>query len=118
RGNTGVVTSVALSGDGKHVVTGCGDSTATLWSAADGKNLQTFRGLVNEITGVAPGGNGKHVVTLPWHKPVLLGQTDGDKKLPTFPGHASFVASAFQSGGGDKGQPLIGYDNKIAIRWD
>jgi hypothetical protein len=43
-GHTRKVTSVALSADGKKVVTGSYDKTAILWEAASGKKLQTFNG--------------------------------------------------------------------------
>ena len=39
---TARLSSVALSADGKLVVTGSYDSTAILWDAATGKKLQTF----------------------------------------------------------------------------
>ena len=53
--------SVALSGDGKHVLTGSGDKTAILWEAASGKKLQTFQGHTDSVKSVALSGDGKHV---------------------------------------------------------
>ena len=44
QGHTGGLSSVALSGDGKRVLTGSDDNTAILWDAASGKKIQTFQG--------------------------------------------------------------------------
>jgi len=43
-GHTHWITSVALSGDGKRVLTGSHDQTARLWDAATGKTIKTFTG--------------------------------------------------------------------------
>ena len=43
-GHTRKVTSVALSADGKKVVTGSYDKTAILWEAASGKNSRPSTG--------------------------------------------------------------------------
>src|SRR5262250_452421 len=43
-GHTQRITSVALSADGKLVLTGSWDKTAILWQTASGKKLQTFQG--------------------------------------------------------------------------
>ena len=42
QGHTDTVQSVALSRDGKHVLTGSRDKTAILWEAASGMQLQIF----------------------------------------------------------------------------
>src|SRR6266404_9778244 len=62
-GHRGSVTSVALSGDGKHLLTGSEDRTAILWDSATGKQLRTFRGHTGSVTSVALSGDGKHAVT-------------------------------------------------------
>ena len=63
KGHTHFVVSVALSGDGKHLVTGSFDNTACLWEAASGKKLQTFQGHSDKVTSVALSGDSKHLVT-------------------------------------------------------
>src|SRR2546423_1171280 len=59
------VQSVALSADGKQVVTGSLDSTAILWEAATGKKLRTFQGHAAEGRHVPLPADGKHVLTGP-----------------------------------------------------
>jgi hypothetical protein len=68
RGSNARVTKVALSGDAKHLVIGPAndpvpeDITASLWEAASGKKLHTFRGHTGLITSVALRADGKQ----PW----------------------------------------------------
>src|SRR5436309_969839 len=62
-GHTQGVMGVAISGDGKTVVTGSYDKTAILWEAASGKKLQTFQGHNGFVTSVAISGDGKFVLT-------------------------------------------------------
>jgi WD40 repeat protein len=52
------VTSVAVSPDGRRVLTGSTDQTMRLWDADTGKELRKFTGHSGYVTGVAfsPGG--------------------------------------------------------------
>ena len=87
---------MALSRDGKHLVTGSSDRTAILWQVAGGKKLQTFQGgHTREITNVALSGDGKNIVTGSLDQTVSLWQAVGSKKFQTFPG-----AHRFCHGGG------------------
>jgi WD40 repeat protein len=52
-GHTWSVTSVAVSGDGKRVLTGSEDQTAILWDAASGQKLRTFTGHANIVLSVS-----------------------------------------------------------------
>src|SRR4051794_5311787 len=63
-GHTKPVTSVALSSDGKQVLTGSTDSTAILWETASAKKLQTFKRQAagfNFVVSVALSGDGQFV---------------------------------------------------------
>ena len=71
-GHTNVVRSVALSRDGKHVLTGSDDNTAILWEAASGKKIQTFEGHTGPVMSVALSGDGKHVLTGSEDKTAIL----------------------------------------------
>jgi WD40 repeat protein len=66
-GHTQPVLSVALSADGKQVLTGSEDRTAILWDAAGGKKLWTFQGHRAEIIGVALSADGKQAWTSSLH---------------------------------------------------
>ena len=62
RGHTGRIASLALSANGKQVVTGSVDKTAILWDAATGKKLQTFEHAWMVLS-VLLSADGKQVVT-------------------------------------------------------
>ena len=82
--------SVALSGDGKHVVTGSGE-TAILWEAASGKKLQTFQGGHTDSLKRGPERRRqarRHRVT---DKTAILWEAASGKKLQTFQGHTDEV---------------------------
>jgi WD40 repeat protein len=63
RGHTGRVRSVALSGDGKWLVTGSQDNTARLWETATGREVRTFRGHKDAINSVGLSRDGRWLVT-------------------------------------------------------
>ena len=63
-GHTDVVSSVALTGDGMHLVTGSWDSSAILWETATGKKIQTFQGHSDQINSIALSSDGKTLVTV------------------------------------------------------
>ena len=52
-GHASEIMSVALSGDGRYVVTGSVDNTAILWEVATGKNIRTFEGHTSVVSCVA-----------------------------------------------------------------
>src|SRR5262245_45964864 len=89
-GHTGWVMSVAMSGDGKYVVTGSSDQTAILWEVAGGKKVKAFQH-PNPVTTVAISQDGKYLVTGSNETGILWDVTAG-KKLQTFKGYWMGVA--------------------------
>jgi WD40 repeat protein len=81
--------SVALSADGKKVVTGSADKTAILWEADTGKKLQTFD-TSWPVMSVALSADGKHLVTGSRDQPTFLWDTNTGKKLQTI-GESNFL---------------------------
>lgn len=59
RGHTFVIRGVALSGDGRFLVTGSEEPNAVLWDVATGSKLQVFQGRTNPITTVALSADGR-----------------------------------------------------------
>jgi WD40 repeat protein len=57
------VSSLALSGDSKRLVTGSWDGTAILWEAASGKKLQTFPVRGGYVESVALSADGRQLWT-------------------------------------------------------
>src|SRR5207253_2040525 len=72
----GKITSVAISADGKKVVTGSFDKTAILWDAVTGKKLQTIESY-GVVHSVALSADGKHVATGSHHAAILWDAATG-----------------------------------------
>ena len=52
-GHSGYTYAIALSPDGKYVLTGSGDNTARLWEADTGREVHTFEGHSKDVNSVA-----------------------------------------------------------------
>lgn len=74
--------SLALSADGKKVVTGSADGTAILWEADTGKKLQTID-TASPVLSVGLSADGKHLFTGSRDRPTLMWDTRTGKKLQT-----------------------------------
>ena len=116
-GHQHVVMGVALSSDGKVVVTASDDGTAILWEAASGKRVKTFHhGHTGGITCVAMSGDGKKIVTGSMDKTAVLWDAASDKKILTLRGHTWWIDSVAITKDGK--QVLTGSWDRTAILWD
>lgn len=80
-GHTSSVTSVALSGDGRRVLTGSVDQTAILWDAATGQKLQTYQGHTEWVLSVALSGDGRRAWTASGDGTTRLWEAETGKEL-------------------------------------
>ena len=62
-GHTDGVTSVCVTPDGLHVVTGSNDKTACVWLLANGKRVRTLEGHTHNVCSVCMTPDGQRVVT-------------------------------------------------------
>src|ERR1700728_4587564 len=62
-GHTGVISSMALSPDGRFIVTAGNDDAVKVWEASTGLELRSLRGIVKETYAVAFSPDGKIVAT-------------------------------------------------------
>jgi serine/threonine protein kinase len=114
--HAGPVTSVALSGDGKHVLTGSLDMTAILWDAATGNKIQTFQGHSQGITSVALSSDCRRVLTGSFDRTAILWDTSNGTNLQIFQGHEFGVTSVALSSDGK--HILTGSQDKTAVLWE
>ena len=57
------VTSVAVSPDGKHIVSGISDKTVKVWDVETGWEVRTLEGHTGSVNSVAVSPDGKHIVS-------------------------------------------------------
>ncbi len=62
-GHLGAVTSVCLSFDGRHALSGSTDATVKLWEVASGQCLRTFAGHADAVTSVAFSADGRYALS-------------------------------------------------------
>jgi len=62
-GHTGAITSLAVTPDGKRLVTGSLDKTARLWDLETGTLIQVFKGHTGCVNAVAITSDGRWLVT-------------------------------------------------------
>ena len=115
-GHSHAVHSVAMSPDGKHVLTGSADKTARLWDALTGKEIRVFTGHDNGIPSAAFSPDGKQFVSGSWDQTARLWDVQTGKEIRSFTGHAKAVTSvAFAP---DGKQVLTAGDDRTARLWD
>jgi len=88
----GEVTSVALSPDGRFVLTGGYDNTAQLWDIETGKELQRFAGHDEHVYSVAFSPDGRSVLTASGDQATLWDVATG-RQILSFEGHTDVITS-------------------------
>jgi WD40 repeat protein len=92
-GHEDSVWSVAVTPDGKYVVSGSGDKTVRLWDLATGKEVRRFTGHDGAVLSVAVTPDGKYVVSGSWDNTVRLWELATGKEVRRFTGHEDWVRS-------------------------
>jgi RNA polymerase sigma factor (sigma-70 family) len=116
RGHTREVGGVALSADGKHVLTGSWDPNAILWTAVPARPLRTFQGHTQLVVSVAFSADGKHLVTGSHDQTAILWDAATGRILQTFEDHSAEVSGVALSADGKR--LLTGSWDDTAILWD
>jgi WD40 repeat protein/serine/threonine protein kinase len=80
-GHQGAIYSIALSPDGKTIVTGSADGNVRLWDAATARPIAVLRGHENEVNGVAFSSDGRYVASASDDRTVRIWDVSTHKEL-------------------------------------
>ncbi|MBW4636108.1 MAG: serine/threonine protein kinase [Iphinoe sp. HA4291-MV1] len=110
-GHTSLVYSVAISPDGKTLVSGSGE-TIKIWNLQTGKLKSTLTGHNDRVNSVAISPDGKTLVSGSWDKTIKIWNLQTGKLKSTLTGHTDWVFSVAIS---PDGKTLVSgsWDNTI-----
>ena len=84
QGHTSWVSAVAVTHDGRHVVSGSNDKTLRVWDLANGRTKITLQGHSNWITAVTVTSDDRHVISSSWDSTVRVWELKDGKGIVTF----------------------------------
>ncbi len=116
RGHTGGVTSVAVSGDGRRIVSGSRDKTLRIWDAVSGILLITLQGHEGDVMAAAWSADGRRIVSGGADKTVRLWDATSGAALAELRGHTAAITSVAFSPLGR--QIASGSDDKSIRLWE
>jgi hypothetical protein len=100
QGNSSSVLSLAISADGRTVVSGSGDTTVRVWDVQSGACTRTLQGHSKEVMSVAISADGRTVVSGSLDKTVRVWDVQSDACTHTLQGHSKQVSSVAISADG------------------
>jgi WD40 repeat protein/serine/threonine protein kinase len=115
-GHKEAVTAVAVSGDGRYLLSGGADRTLKFWEVPTGQCLRTFEGHAGVVTSVCLGASGRHALSGSTDETVRLWDLAGGQCLRTFTGHKEVVTSAALNG--DERYVLSGSADRTLRLWE
>jgi WD40 repeat protein len=120
-GQTGPVLSVAVTSDGKRLVTGSYDGRVKLWDAVTGRELVNFHGHVDRVNCVAVTPDGKRLLTGSHDNTARVWDLGTGKELHLFRTFGYFVSVAVTPDGkrivlGPKVLDLASYRDLLTLR--
>ena len=112
----GSVNALALTSDGKRIVSGSDDNTIRVWDLDTGACLKTLEGHTSSVKAVALTSDGKRIVSGSGDKTIRVWDLETGTCLKTLEGHRDFLhAVALTSD--DKRIVSVSWDSTIRV-WD
>jgi WD40 repeat protein len=119
------ILAMAVSPNGRLILTGGLDNTARLWDVATGHLIRTFVGHLGAVSAVAFSNDGRFAMTGSADTKIQLWEVATGQSIRTFSGHSDAVASVvisrdgrFALSGGRTDQTLDRQRNDTLILWD
>ena len=116
QGHKQIVTSLALSANGKLLVSGSRDKTIKIWDARSGKEILTLTGHIGYVNSVAITPDSKTIITGSQDTTIKLWDIQTGKEIRTLRGHTSLVDSVALSPDG-RAIASCSWDTTIRV-WD
>ncbi len=125
-GHTGEVWAVAVSPDGKYIVSGAGtvavgadgkaDNSLILWDAATGELIRRFEGHTDRVYAVAFSPDGQRILSGSQDASLILWDTNTGEALKHYTGHTGPVWSVYFLPDGERA--VSGSSDKTIILWN
>jgi predicted Zn finger-like uncharacterized protein len=100
KGHLGAVTALAVSVNGRFVLSGGADRTLKLWETATGHCLRTFEGHGGAVTTVCFSADGRHALSGGTDEGLRLWDVASGQSLSTFTGHHDVITAAAMTADG------------------
>jgi WD40 repeat protein len=113
-GHSGPVYGLALSDDGRFVVSASSDNTLKLWDFETGREMRTFRGHLNAVFCAAISPDGKYVASGCWDGTVKTWDIETGKEKSSFKAHEKAIIRIMYSPDGLK-LATASWDNKVKL---
>jgi WD40 repeat protein len=111
------VRAVAITPDGKRLVTGSDDNTARLWDLAKGFCLRTYEGHTMGVRAMAISPDGRRLVTMgSWDQTARLWDLETGRPLQRYTGHTGWVSAVAITPDGKR--LVTGSGDRTARLWD
>jgi small GTP-binding protein len=93
KGHDKDVTSVAISTDGKLIVSGSNDKTMRIWETESGKCLRVIKGYLGRVWGVSISTDNKLIVSGSDDRTIRIWETESGNCLRVLKGHSDSILS-------------------------
>lgn len=86
-GHSNRISTIAISPDGRTIISGSQDNTIKLWDVASGRELKTLSGHSDVVSVVAYSPDGQTIISSSWDKTIKLWDAASGHELRSLKGH-------------------------------